>query len=231
MKGRFETWDMSNIPDSVIFVEEEGEERRVIICRPGSIFNGWSGEQMRVEHETEWEWFLDFAGINTCHNFYQYHIISQILKQNEVECIVELGTYRGALALYLGVCGALKGIPVYTFDRDASFSAEAKPGLDKLGVGFFELDYMTPHGIEVVMSCIAGRKVYLICDGDNKAKADEFNIFVPSLASGSVVSVHDWWAEMTPNDIGETVEKYKLRPFGVRDWFRHQVRFATFVKE
>ena len=229
MKTRILNWQLIESPTAVLQIEDDGEERRVSICKPSVEQSGLNITGQYHEEMSEWEWFLDFATINTCHSFYQYHIISQVLRLNEVDCIVELGTHMGGLALYLGVCGAVLGVPVYTFDRDSSFSEKAKPGLDRLGVEFHELDYMTDK--DKVLECIAGRKVYLICDGDNMSKTGEFNSYVPDLAKGSVVSVHDWLSEVSYADIKDTVDKYEMRPFGVRDWMRHLVMFATFVKE
>ena len=184
--------------------------------------------RMNPISEEHWEWSLDFADIETSHCCYQYHQISQVMRLRDVECIVELGTWRGALSLYLGACGAVKDIDVYTVDKNAEFSTKARKAFPRLGIDFEEYDYLEDP--DRILEYIAGRKVYLICDGDNENKHREFNFFVPLLAVGSVVSVHDWGHEVTMSDIEETVRECKMRPFGERDWLRHGVAFATFVK-
>lgn len=228
---RVEQWEMSGYPGAIISIEDDTEERRVTILHQTDTEDGWGLGASFMEPECEWEWFLDFAGIPECSCKYQQHIISQVLRCNDVEVIVELGTFKGALALYLGVCGLVKGIPVYTFDRDTDLSIPAQPAMNRMEVIWQQTDYLTDAGIADVMCAIANRRVYLICDGDNANKATEFNTFVPLLKKGSVVSVHDWHAEVHPEDIKETVERYNMRFFGERDWFRHHTMFATFVKE
>jgi hypothetical protein len=182
----------------------------------------------RIVGANEWEWFLDFATIKACHSCYEYHIISQILKHNKVSSIIELGTFEGALALYLGVCGLVLDIPVHTFDRDASYSEAAH--LDRLGVHFYEMDYLTDEGIEKVKALIDGKPTYLICDGDSHAKAIEFGVYADLIPEGSVISTHDWNTEVRPDDVESVVSRNNLAPFGPLSWTYHSVGFATWRK-
>ena len=57
-----------------------------------------------------------FAGIKAQHSALTYEVIDDILKGSNVKRIVELGTAAGALSFYLGLCGKMLGIPVYTVD-------------------------------------------------------------------------------------------------------------------
>lgn len=215
-------WGLDQLPDGRVGIEPPGESNTVHLLKKGLISNQPAGY---VAYEPEWVWFLDFAGIKATHNFYQYHIISQVFKLHRPEVVVELGTAHGALSLYLGVCGLVFDAEVHTFDINPSESEPARKAMDKLGVRFHDMDYMEHK--DFVAALLRDRKSYVICDGDHEHKANEINTFSPLITPGSVISGHDYWAEFKTED----VQTGNLKPFAQNEWTRHSVLYATWIKE
>lgn len=76
------------------------------------------------EKTIPWEYELDFVGQTAGHNPYIYHVISEVLKHNEVSSIIEFGTQTGALTMYLGLWGLRLNIPVMSFDIEPNLHRE-----------------------------------------------------------------------------------------------------------
>ena len=104
------------------------------------------------------------------------------------------------------------GGEVHTFDFDPEQSRPTWGAFSKLGICYHEMDYFAYKG--VIEGVLKGKKSYVICDGDHDQKTKELETFAPMIEKGSLISVHDWIAEV-----------------GRRDWTRHGVHFATWVKE
>lgn len=101
--------------------------------------------------------------------------------------VVELGTFNGAMALYLRrVCR--RDAHVVTFDIDPSFlMLPTDSGVDARWGNYFE-EY-TQVDIRRLVSDTRGR-VLLLCDGGYKQ--DEFRMFAPMMKPGDVIMVHDY---------------------------------------
>jgi cephalosporin hydroxylase len=191
------------------------------------MFEGYPDEY--VGYCPEWVWFCDFAGVNATHSPYQYNLISQVMKHHPPEVIVELGTAHGALSLYLGVCGAVVGAQVHTFDYDREQSKPVWGAFERMGIQFHNMDFLEHK--DFVAALLRGRKSYVICDGEREQKALELETFAPHITPGSCISVHDYYSEVHPEDIEETIGVNGLVPFQRSEWMRHAVMFATWIKE
>lgn len=195
---------------------------------------------MSEEHKMEpgFGYEMLFAGQRAQHSFMLYHHISRFLlehsKTNVLDGIVEIGTSMGALSIYLGLWGARLGVPVDTFDHsEFAFQPEhnvdditAKPIFDKLGIRLHRANVFTDDGQKEITELLLRRRIYLFCDGGNKAR--EFRTFVPLLGSGSVVSTHDWPGEIKPEDVAATVSDLGLVPFEQETWGK--IATATWFK-
>jgi hypothetical protein len=157
-----------------------------------------------------------FAGQRAQHAFALYHQLSVLLHENrQIRSIVELGTSMGAMSIYLGLWAVRLGIPMHTFDQDSfPFNKEhniddgAKPIYDALGIQTHWTDIFSDIGKPQVIEALGTEPAYLYCD--NGSKKWEFYTFVPLMAPGSVVSVHDWPGEVGPADIEKAVEDHDL---------------------
>jgi hypothetical protein len=177
------------------------------------------------------EFSLRFVGQEVQHSFFVYHIMSLILEANpQIAGIVELGTGTGGLTMYLGMWAARRGIPMTSFDINAyAMEAEGIPAVfEALGVNYEQHNVFQGPGHERARAAVTGKPIYLFCDNGNKP--EEFKMFVPMLESGSVVSVHDWTAEIRPEHVEAVVAEHKLEPFRQDLWLKHAAIMATWKK-
>jgi hypothetical protein len=174
---------------------------------------------------------LIFAGQRVQHSFFVHHLISQVLLKHgkEIRSIVELGTGLGGLTAYLGLWGLRLDVPVHTFDINAyALESGTGPLFKRLGVSYSQVDIFADSGAAQVRRAIGTAPAYLICDNGNKPR--EFQTFVPGLSSGSIVSTHDWGAEIHGADVEQTVAANDLRPYRPELWSTSGAMFATWLK-
>ena len=174
---------------------------------------------------------LKFVGQRMQHSFYVYHIISCLLgdgNAKNIKGIIELGTGSGALTTYLGLWGARMGVPVYSFDFiDHAHKGGSGPIFQRLGITYRQEDiFKNEESIKNLMAFL--NPVYLVCDNGNKVK--EFNLFAPFLASGSIISVHDWSTKIRIEDIAETIMLCGLQPLNQDQWLSYRALFASWIK-
>lgn len=175
-----------------------------------------------------------FAGQEAQHGGRLYYYFSYLfLDHPHIESIIELGTALGAMSLYLGLWGARKSIHVHTFDQD-DFVFKKEHNVDdicavnvfnKLDINMHRISIFTDEGQEEVKQLLKGKPVFLFCDNGDKPR--EFNLFVPHLEPGSVVSVHDWPGEIGNRHVADLVKKRGLIPWEKRWWI--SVGTATWV--
>jgi hypothetical protein len=109
--------------------------------------------------------------------------------------LIEVGTWKGNLALYLKLYCDEKTAEFITYDvRDYEPSKMKKVlGFDK---HFNKIDVFKSNLPEIIKK--PGRTI-LFCDGGNKIK--EFNTFSKYAKKGDLVGVHDWNIEVSAKDI------------------------------
>ena len=156
-----------------------------------------------------------------------YEFIDHVIRDSKIKRIVELGTYKGALSLYLGICGKQNDLPVYTLDVNQVANPSTMKTLQALGVFSFRINVFGDVGKVCVQSLIADEPVYLICDNGNKVA--ELKTYAPMLPPGSMVSVHDWTHEVHPDEVAGIVKELKLQPYKEDWWLKDYLRMATWV--
>lgn len=177
------------------------------------------------DKKLSWESWLSFVGQAAAHNFFVHELISRNLgRYPGIASIVELGTYRGALTMYLGLWGLRLGIPVHTFDYEPNLSSPVHHVFEKLGVQAHWIDMYTKEGADEVMRAVGDKPTYLLCDGGDKPK--EFDLFSRLVPVGSIISAHDWGTEIT--EIKS--EGVLFEHLHVDEWMIHEARFMTVVK-
>ncbi len=170
-----------------------------------------------------WEVHTEFVGQPMGTNYYVFTVISEILKMCEVESIIEIGTYHGALSLYLGMWARRLGVPCVTFDI-VNLHKGVEDLFDLLGIHYLEMDVFSDEAREAVVNVAHNEPAYLICDGGDKPK--ELATYLPLVPVGSVVSVHDWMTEITSVEHEEIPVEQLLQ----ERWQAHDARFATIRK-
>jgi len=120
----------------------------------------------------------------------------------ELKGLIELGTYRGGMSIFLLLQAVQRRMPFYTFDK------RRLPDLDTpvaqfvgLTGHFYEGDIFEerkPKLLELI-GMDGLHPLLLYCDDGNKPR--EFETFVPYLRTGDYVAVHDWGLEFHPQHV------------------------------
>lgn len=184
-------------------------------------------ELIALKHENSdcsWMWKRVFLGQRQQHSYYLYHHLnSQILNNKDICSIVEIGTGSGCLTTVLALFGQLIGARVLTVDHDPALSQRLHHLLvKKLDVTMLFNDEWSSAAITKILKHIGGEKTYVFCDGGDKVK--ELNFWSRSIPPGSLISVHDWGTEVTPDDVPEG-----LTPYREDFWNIMNIQTATWV--
>jgi hypothetical protein len=163
-------------------------------------------------------WHLPFVGLLAQHSVFLRPIIDVVMLNNDIKAIYEIGTADGALAVYLGLWGLFKDIPVTTFDIE-ELPDIVKAFLLKLRVMPYQMDVFTDEVKEMIT--VRDEPCYLICDGGDKPK--EIQVYSELLPAGSVISAHDWGQEIGEED----VKGLPLKPWIEDSWLWNNAQFAT----
>lgn len=160
------------------------------------------------------KWWGSFLGIRQRHTYWMYKVIDDILNENkQIGGIIETGTGKGALSLFLGLECYERGLkPLWTYD----VLAIEEPKLFKLlGIHFVIRSCFHEISIKEIKE-YADIPVLFMCDNGKKIK--EFNYFTGLLKQGSIIAAHDWNVEIKPKDIVNTVNEYALEPLHEEEW-------------
>lgn len=129
--------------------------------------------------------------------------------KEKIARIVELGTFHGGLSLYLWLWARSLGIDYVGFDKIRPSILDTRFG--KLSVGSYYFDecfnVVDIHAsriyrIDELISSVDN--TLLVCDDGNK-RLEVWN-YGANLRPGSYLAVHDWMAEIKPEDI--SLEKF-----------------------
>ena len=124
-----------------------------------------------------WEWFLN--------------------ETPSLKTIIELGTYRGGLAVYLSVEALMRGMQFFTFDIESHINSDR---VRAYLAPYFHLDNVF-LGDKVTNLLLRDELHPLMIYCDNGNKPGEFAKYVPLLRSGDYIGVHDYGNEVLPKDV------------------------------
>ena len=151
--------------------------------------------------------------------------INRLLDAIKPARIIEIGTGKGALTVFLALYAHYNNARLTTYDNKPRHERYA-PLLWYLGAECVELDVWL--AVPIIEEEIGYNGTTLvICDGGDKA--GEFNTFGPFLKHGDIIMCHDyfldmdsfmssdlsksWDCEVVYKDIQETCQKYNLVPY------------------
>lgn len=166
---------------------------------------------MNKQHE---RWFKYFLGIRQRHTYWMYKVIDDILNENkQIMGIIEIGTGKGALSIFLGLECYERGLkPLLTYD----VLDIVKPKLfDLLGIKFIVRNCFEESSIKEIRE-YADVPILLVCDGGNKKR--EFNRFVRYLKQDSIIAAHDWNTEIKLEHVQDTINKHDMKPLHKEEW-------------
>lgn len=119
--------------------------------------------------------------------------------------IVELGTFRGGLSLFLALHAEQSGAVFATFDNEPAWLAET-PLTDRYVRGAVNIiDVFTPDGqrmVHAVLALSGDRPALLVCDNGDKRR--EVATFAPMLRQKDWLAVHDVGTEIFLTEIPDS---------------------------
>ena len=153
----------------------------------------------------------------------------QVFEQTpELKGVLELGTLKGGLSLFLRLQTMQRGQRFCTVDWVDFLTPCPLFDLVDMAGQRLEIDMWVGEGratLNRMLADDAWHPLLLLCDGGNKPK--EVQTFTPLLRAGDIVAVHDWGTEFGPADL-EPVE-HLLEPYlaeyaewlgGMTRWWR-----------
>lgn len=175
---------------------------------------------MQPELEYQYKrWYGRFLGRLQSHTYWMYKVIEDVLNGNrQVKGIIEIGTGRGALSMFLGLECFERGLkPLLTYD----ILSVREPKLFKLlKIRYIVRDCYHEDSIREMKEYIDGYPIMFFSDNGNKIR--DFNYFIRLLPKGSVFASHDWESiasmKLTEKNTRDNVIKYGLIPLHKEEW-------------
>lgn len=140
-----------------------------------------------------------FCGVEIGQAYKDLLLWEEFLNRATPKSLIELGSWQGGMSMFLAIqchCRSMDyvGIDVKQADERAANTVQA------LGGRLVRGDLFTPSGQEIVCELIQKptKPMVLFCDNGNKRS--EYQKFVPKLAIGDFVAVHDWNSEFYDHD-------------------------------
>jgi hypothetical protein len=160
-------------------------------------------------------WYKTFLGQRQAHTYWLYKVIDDILVDNpQLTRFVELGCGTGALSIVLGLHAVHRGSFLITYGLNLPTLEPIRPVLAKLDIEVIGKDHWTD--LPRITKHMDGLPTFFFCDARNKKV--EFNFYADHVPSGSVIAVHDYSAEVKPEQIQLTVDRLSLEPLQQEDW-------------
>jgi len=129
---------------------------------------------------------------------------------------IELGTFNGGLTLILHEEFG-NSLEISSFDKKNYISPKDKELLfNNQNVTFFEEDLLIRENKRLVtlLKEFSGTRKILYCDNGNKET--EINFYAKYLDSGDLLGCHDYFVQLDPLNIKETIKNFE--PFNWDQW-------------
>lgn len=147
--------------------------------------------------------YCSFGGVIASQRFVDFYMWEGLLNSHpEIDTtIVEIGTDRGGMSLFLQAQARVRGLGFVTFD----IVYPEKMPLE-LEHDFCQLDVFSERGVTHLGWLFATvGPCFLFCDGGDKPR--ELRELTPLCADGTIVVVHDWGTEVGPTDVPPWLEE------------------------
>ena len=125
-------------------------------------------------------------------------VFEWILNLYCIEHILETGTARGGLSLFLQQQAAVRDIGYNTYDAidrrkdSCNYAVETKAvnNLALLNPHYKKLDVFAEETVAEIRAIMETKRVLFYCDNGNKPR--EVKTYAPFLRPGAVIGTHDW---------------------------------------
>jgi len=152
-----------------------------------------------------------FLGMPMAQTKKSINVWEELLARHEFKRILEIGTYKGNLALYLLLfcMNRPNDAEFHTYDIKNLWGGSKLKNTIEFGKCFKKWDVF--EHVDEIGKLIGEEGISIVfCDGNEKS--DEFNTFAPFLKVGDIIGQHDWNSEFSKEEeTEETRRKYHLR--------------------
>lgn len=132
--------------------------------------------------------------------------ILETIKQFDPELFIELGTFQGGLTLIIHE--EFPALKIYSFDHINRLSSSRKKSLFDKFVTFYIQDLINFPNKFLIDFLVANKSVKKILYCDNGNKTYEINTYSKYLSVGDVIGCHDWFVEVNPEDVKDSLENF-----------------------
>ena len=152
-----------------------------------------------------------YCGLGISQTWSDLALWEAFLDGHRLGSILELGTWRGGMALFLAHQGRARDLAVVSVDLHHG-GVDRPDLIASAGCRLVAMDLLGPGAPERMAALLAELPgpVVLFCDNGNKPA--EWRSFVPLLASGDFAAVHDWGTEFTESDLNPTLPMLMQSP-------------------
>ena len=156
----------------------------------------------------------DMFGVQTMQSWDDLFFLNEVLNNptTKLDTIIELGTYRGGLAVFFGLHALTRGIEFITFDKRPEPEGETFQLYKKLcPITFHQLDVFSDEAKKIVSDKAKAGTIFLFCDGGKKPQ--EFKTYAPIIRKGDFIFVHDKGREIHQREVDPLAKKHRLKPY------------------
>ena len=135
-----------------------------------------------------------FAGSLMAQAWNDLALWEEFLNRHEVQSIVELGTFRGGMSIFLALQAAARGARFVTVDSSLG-QVENLQFLEALDSNVIGMDLFGDGALTRITDNLEELPAPRLLFCDNGNKREEVRRFAPLLADGDFLAVHDWGSE------------------------------------
>lgn len=179
--------------------------RRLLDQRQAIMPQAKQNEFLKLFHEIPVWRQMWFQNVQIEKNPLDLWMVQQIIYEQQPDCVIETGTFRGGSALYYAYTLNAMGLDksrVFTVDiADQSQQAQASP-LWKKYVTFQLASSTGPDVLAKVSGACAGKKTLVALDSDHRMNhvLKELELYSPLVARGGYLIVEDTHMDGVPTD-------------------------------
>ena len=156
--------------------------------------------------------------------------MNELLTNLKFDHLVELGTYQGGLAVFLGLHAYSRGIDVVTFDiRQEPQNTGWRKFKPLLPITFYQLDVFSEKALSIVREKARSGRMFIVLDGGDKPK--DFETYAPLLTGNDVVLIHDKGKYIHDYEATPIAERNGLVPFYQEEADKLNSRCFSYIKK
>jgi len=137
--------------------------------------------------------------------FTALYVFEWILNLYPLDCILEIGTGRGGLTMFLQLQANIRHLDFITFDARNRLNEIVNnshfnpPDRSVIPLNYKKANVFDEKTMEEIKEIAKSNRVILYCDNGNKPK--EVRTYAPLLQPGSIIGCHDWTGQFGVDDL------------------------------